>query len=152
MNRNPGSTGSCSRPELTRRFDNQCKFPALVVFGDRIAGNGAGKTALRADGKAVEVDVAARFVDRLVTAGAEIVTLEITAAHMHADGHLRWAFGDGVVDALDIEIDERVRIAARTLDLVADCRIAQKRDGDFVELHIPATGLGELGNLLLKHF
>ena len=53
MNRNPGSTGSCSRPELTRRFDNQCKFPALVVFGDRIAGNGAGKTALRADGKSI---------------------------------------------------------------------------------------------------
>jgi len=41
---------------LPCRVDNQCQLPALVVFGDRIAGNGTGKSALRADGEPVEVD------------------------------------------------------------------------------------------------
>src|SRR5690349_2776115 len=46
-----------SGPELACRFDNQGKFSALIVLGDRIAGNGAGESALRADGQPVHVDV-----------------------------------------------------------------------------------------------
>jgi hypothetical protein len=195
---------------LPCRVDNQCQLPALVVFGDRIAGNGTGKSALRADGEPVEIDVTGCFVDaaferieafqhrrlradhaqhhalvlryetqrrkiagarrvkfeqevihlrirekalgdRLVAAGAEIVALEVAAAHMHADRDVRRAFGDGVVDALDVQIDENARLAARALDLVADGGIAQKRDGDLIELHIPAAGLGEPGDLLPEH-
>ena len=89
--------------------------------------------------------------DRLVAAGAEIVALEIAAAHMHADDHVRRAFGDGVVDALDVQVDKNVGLAARALDLVADGGIAQKRDRNLVKLHITAAGLGELGDLLPEH-
>ena len=43
--------------------------------------------------------------NRLVTSGAEIVTLEIAPAHMYANRNVRRTIGDGVVDALDVEFD-----------------------------------------------
>ena len=80
---------------------------------------------------------------RFVTAGAEIMALEIAAAHMNADDDIGRAIGDRLVDAVDIEIDQRVRIAADSRDLRRGCRIAQQGDGDLVELDIAAAGLAQ---------
>src|ERR1044072_1246479 len=52
-----------SGPELARRFNNQRQLAALVVFGHRVAGNGAGKTALRADRQPARIDVAGSLAD-----------------------------------------------------------------------------------------
>ena len=56
--------------------------------------------------------------DQLIAARAEIMTLEIAAAHMHAEHHVSRASGDGIVDAVDIETDQTIRIAADCVDLL----------------------------------
>ena len=89
-----------------------------------------------------------RSATRLIAACAKIVTLEVAAAHVHADSDFGWARRDGLIDAVDIEIDQCVRIAARPLDLIADRRIAQQRHRDFVELDITAASRGEFADLL----
>src|SRR5262249_54556953 len=53
--------------------------------------------------------------------------------------------------ALDVKIDERVGLAARALDLVADGGVAEQRDRHFIKLHVAAASPGELGYLLPEH-
>ena len=76
------------------------------------------------------------------------MTFEVAAAHMHADGNFGRARRNGLVDAIDIEIDQSIRIVARPRDLIANCRIAQQGHRDFVKLDITAASRGEFADLL----
>src|SRR4051812_26259665 len=60
-----------SSPDFSRAIDNEPQLRPLVRLGQRIAGSGAGKAALRADGEAVEVDM---------LCGGVGLTLELVAA------------------------------------------------------------------------
>jgi hypothetical protein len=48
-------------PNAFCSLNNQRQFCPLVRFGERVAGYRAGKAALRADGKTIEIDVAGRL-------------------------------------------------------------------------------------------
>src|SRR5215216_383974 len=78
------------------------------------------------------------------------MTSEIAAAHMHADRDLGRASDERLVDRIDIKADERVGLAAGAFDLVADRRVAQKRDCHLVDLHVATSGAGELSDLLAE--
>jgi hypothetical protein len=88
------------------------------------------------------------FRNGFIAAGTKIVTPEIIAAHMHADHD---AFGrrcHRIVDALDVEIDQHIRLLADRLDLLPDRGVAQQRDRNLVELNVAAAGIGEVRNLV----
>src|SRR5205807_1513276 len=78
----------------------------------------------------------------------EVTAPKIAAAHVNADGHVGRPVRDRLVDRLDVELDERIGIAAGSSDLFADYGIAQHRDRDLVELDVAASGGGERGDLL----
>ena len=88
--------------------------------------------------------------DKLIAAGSEIMTFEIAAAHVHADTYLGRARRNGLIDAVDIEIDQCVRIVAGPRDLFADCRIAKQRHRNLIELDITATSCGKFTDFLRK--
>ncbi len=88
---------------------------------------------------------------RCVAASAKIVALEIAAAHMNADHHVGRTRGHSLVDAVDVEVYERVGFCARARDLLPDRRVAQQRNGDLVELDITAARFREFANFLLIH-
>jgi hypothetical protein len=64
------------------------------------------------------------FRDGFISAGAKVMTLEVAAAHMHAESYARRRSGDGVVEAFDVEIDKVIRFLPRVLGLLADRGIA----------------------------
>ena len=76
------------------------------------------------------------------------MTFEVAAAHMHADGNFGRAGRNGLVDTLNVEINQSIRIAARPRNLIANGRIAQQSYRDFVKLDIKTTGRGKLADLL----
>ena len=87
----------------------------------------------------------------LVAALGEIVAPEIAAAHVDADDDVGRAGRDRAVDGIDIALDQRVGIAARARDPVADRGIAEQRNGDLVDLQVAAAGLHQVGDLLREH-
>src|SRR5262245_16925347 len=154
-------------PDRFRCLGHELQLGALVCFRHRVAGNGRGKAALRADRELIERDILRGFAhaalqhlacfecrklaadetqhhalvldeaqrleiagalgvvfeqemrdpgaaeesfgNRFITARAEIMAPEIAAAHVNADHDARWRRRHRMVDALDIEIDQRIR-------------------------------------------
>ena len=78
------------------------------------------------------------------------MTLEIAAAHVHAEDHVVRRALDHVVDVLDVATDQAVRLLARGFDLLTDRGIAQQRDRDLVELDVAAAGLDQSRDLLAE--
>ncbi len=91
--------------------------------------------------------VKSRSATELVAPLPQIMALEVAAAHMDPDHDLRWARGSGVIDAVDIEIDEPIGLAAGALDLAADRRVAQQGDGDLIELNVTTSCRCEVPHL-----
>src|SRR5215472_13583698 len=56
----PRKTASGVSPDFLGNFDHEAKLGPLFVFGKQIAFLGAGKAALRAETKLIEVDVFGR--------------------------------------------------------------------------------------------
>ena len=76
---------------------------------------------------------------RFVSAGREVMALEVAAAHVHADTTLEARRHDRIVERVDIKLDQSVGILAYAFHHLADCRVAQLGDRDLVELDIPAS-------------
>ena len=70
---------------------------------------------------------------------------------MDADDDVGRAARDRAVDGVDVALDQRVGIAARARNLVADRGIAEQRDRDLVDLQVAAAGLHQVGDLLREH-
>ena len=64
------------------------------------------------------------FGNGFISAGSKIMTLKVTAAHMHAERHTRRRSSDSVVEALDIQIDKVIRFLPCVFDFLAYRRIA----------------------------
>ena len=85
--------------------------------------------------------------DRVVAAFGQIFSLEIAAAHMHADRHRRRCRGNRIAKRLDIEAGQSRRIVAVGGHALAHDRVAQHGKRDFVELNVTAAGGGQRGDL-----
>src|SRR5262249_54984661 len=62
--------------------------------------------------------------NRFITAGGEIAPPEIAAAHVAAEDDLGRCVRDGVVETLDVDVQQMPGLLAGILDLLADRRIA----------------------------
>jgi hypothetical protein len=56
-------------PDFLGGIDDELELGTLIRFGDRVAGDRRGKSALRADGEPVEIDVPGRFLGAALEVG-----------------------------------------------------------------------------------
>src|SRR5262249_53788743 len=87
----------------------------------------------------------------LITTRAEVVALEVAAAHVNANCHAGGTTFDCIVDAFDIKVDKSVKVASGVFDLPSNAWIAQQSHSHLVELNVAAARFGKLLDLLLKN-
>jgi hypothetical protein len=120
-----------------------------LVFGTKRSGlKSPARAVSYSSRKWVTLQFLVALGHRLVTAFRQIVAAEIAPAHVDADQHIHGHTRNGIVDRLDIEIDELVGVLARGLHFGADGRIAQHGDRHLVELHVAAACPREIRDLL----
>src|SRR5262249_16354589 len=86
-----------------------------------------------------------------VSAVCQVATPEVAAAHVDADYDLIGTPGERAINRINVALDQRIGIAARDRNPVADRGIAQQRTSDLVDLQVPTARRDQLCDLLLKH-
>src|SRR5215813_764260 len=86
-----------------------------------------------------------------VSAIREVATPEVAATHMDTADDVPRTASESAINRIDVALHQRIGIAARDCNPVADSRIAQQRTSDLVDLQIPAARRDEVCDLLPKH-
>jgi len=69
---------------------------------------------------------------------------------MHAENHVGGRFRNCLVQAFDLKIDEAIRVLSGIFNALANGRIAQQRQRNFVELNVAAARRRERSDFLTK--
>ena len=75
----------------------------------------------------------------VVSAIGEVTPPEVAAAHVDADDDLAGTASERAIDRIGVALDQRIGVAARGRNPIADRRIAQQCTSDLVDLQVPTA-------------